>query len=414
MRGFRGDFLGFTFNNVHSSALGITRVLNGMMDIQLTPTQNDISVELNGQDGKHYYGSTYKQINIVINFAFEGLSDEQISVIKTIWNDKKVHQLILDEYPYKVYNAKASGSSVLKHLSFSKTEGGRSIRYYNGEGSFNFTCFFPYAISRFSYIEEYVINNIPEWVEDMEENDVLTLYGIVKDKIGSKSAWIHYYQEETQNVGQIYGKDSDLSNMFVNSKIMIAAKDLTLEETSKIYKVVSKYDNLSAWAEACGLPSLSDGYGVCNEVDGALEYKIKNPGDANAILKINFNLADVPYGIVNKDTATMSVAIKQLKRWIENEETQEQEIASFEINNLFKNNETDSKLTVDFYNGILKGSYEEQLSKELYNQFMSGDFFVIEPNEEYIIKISMSDYGSTNKVSLAQLAPLLDIQYLYN
>ena len=319
MRGFRGDFLGFTFNNVHSSALGITRVLNGMMDIQLTPTQNDVSVELNGQDGKHYYGSMYKQRNIVINFAFEGLTDEQISVIKTIWNDKKVHQLILDEYPYKVYNAKASGSSVLKHLSFSKTECGRSIRYYNGEGSFNFTCFFPYAISRFSYIEEYVINNIPEWVGDMEENDVLTLYGIKKEKIiginPEMAGGIKYYSNDESNSGKIFGDAENLENYFTDAKIVINASNLTVEDTSKIHKIISKYDNLSAWAKSSGLPSLSDGYGVCNKVAGSIwEYKIKNPGDANAILKINFDLTKVPDGIADKNTPTMNVVIGQFIR----------------------------------------------------------------------------------------------------
>jgi len=60
MRGLRGDFLGFTFNNIHSSALGITRVFNGMMDIPLTPNLKDTTMEIAGRDGIHYYGSTYQ------------------------------------------------------------------------------------------------------------------------------------------------------------------------------------------------------------------------------------------------------------------------------------------------------------------------------------------------------------------
>jgi len=164
-----------------------------------------------------------------------------------------------------------------------------------------------------------------------------------------------------------------LSNFFNGAEnIKISPEDLTLEDTSKIYKIISRYNNLSAWAEASGLPSLSDGYGVCNKVaENIWEYKIKNPGDANAILKINFDLKKVPYGIANKDTTTMSVAIEQFKRHTKNGITSDEKIASFEINELLKNNEVDSKLTVDFYNGVLKGSYEnelgEQLSKELYN-----------------------------------------------
>jgi len=88
---------------------------------------------------------------------------------------------------------------VLKHISFSKEEekdGSTStVRYYNGEGSFNFTCFFPYAVSRFSYIEEYVINNIPEWVDDLQEADVLTLQGIRTDKNKNLYGQINYNEQ---------------------------------------------------------------------------------------------------------------------------------------------------------------------------------------------------------------------------
>ena len=64
---------------------------------------------------------------------------------------------------------------------------------------------------------------------------------------------------------------------------------MSIEDGAKIHKIVSKYDNLSAWAEASGLPSKFDGYGeyVVDGV-GGYWYKIKNPGDANAIIKITF------------------------------------------------------------------------------------------------------------------------------
>jgi hypothetical protein len=38
--------------------------------------------------------------------------------MKMIWNDKKIHDFIYDEYPYKVYSAKLTGTSQIKHLAF--------------------------------------------------------------------------------------------------------------------------------------------------------------------------------------------------------------------------------------------------------------------------------------------------------
>jgi hypothetical protein len=35
-----------------------------------------------------------------------------------LWSDKKVHDLIFDEYPYKVYSAKITGHNQIKHIAF--------------------------------------------------------------------------------------------------------------------------------------------------------------------------------------------------------------------------------------------------------------------------------------------------------
>jgi phage-related protein len=51
--------------------------------------------------------------------------------------------LIFDEYPYKTYSAKVTGQASLKHIVFELEEG----RVYRGEGTIQFTCYYPYAHS---------------------------------------------------------------------------------------------------------------------------------------------------------------------------------------------------------------------------------------------------------------------------
>jgi phage-related protein len=58
----KGDYIGFTFNGVHSSDLGIVRVSNGSrFDENLLPTIKDKTVEVSGRDGAYYFGSQYTQ-----------------------------------------------------------------------------------------------------------------------------------------------------------------------------------------------------------------------------------------------------------------------------------------------------------------------------------------------------------------
>jgi hypothetical protein len=52
--------------------------------------------------------------------------------IKKVFGDKKIHELIFDETPYKVYRAKVSGTASIKHIPFAE---GETNRVYKGEGS---------------------------------------------------------------------------------------------------------------------------------------------------------------------------------------------------------------------------------------------------------------------------------------
>lgn len=160
-----GDFIGFSFAGHHSTDLGICRVSDGNRynDIFL-PTVQDKTVQVPGGDGTYYFGSYFTQKPFTINVAFDEMTEEQYQNMSKVFGDKKIHPLIFDDHPYKVYYAKVTGNPQLKTICFDDpyTKG----RVYKGEGTLNFTCYCPYAESQFNYIEDYYkagYQNVDEW-----------------------------------------------------------------------------------------------------------------------------------------------------------------------------------------------------------------------------------------------------------
>ena len=52
------DFIGFSFDDVHSSDLGVLRVSDGSRyNEYLLPTSQDVTVQVPGGDGTYYFGS---------------------------------------------------------------------------------------------------------------------------------------------------------------------------------------------------------------------------------------------------------------------------------------------------------------------------------------------------------------------
>lgn len=158
----RDDFIGFSFGGVHSSTLGIKRTSDGSrFNENLLPTIQDKTVQVPGGDGTYYFGSYYTQRQLNISFAFDSLSEVQFRKLKQWLGDKKIKELIFDEAPYKVYNAKITGNATIKHICFD-VEG---ARVYKGEGSIQFTCYYPFAHSPKGkkFLSGYNNENINEW-----------------------------------------------------------------------------------------------------------------------------------------------------------------------------------------------------------------------------------------------------------
>ena len=166
-----GDYIGFTYNGIHSSKLGIIRTSDGSrFNENLLPTIQDKTVQVPGGDGTYFFGSYYTQRQFNISFAFDSLTEKQFADIQKVFGDKKIHDLIFDERPYKIYKAKVTGTATIKYIVFDENDS----RVYKGEGSIQFTCYNPYAICEKKFLIQYPEEEYPnknEWKDASGLND---------------------------------------------------------------------------------------------------------------------------------------------------------------------------------------------------------------------------------------------------
>ena len=142
------DFLAFSFNGLHSwDDFKIIRVSDGdRYNTELGPQSQDKTAENPGGDGMYFFGSNHKQKVFNINFAFEEIDDVKIRNMKRWLSSKELGDLWFEEEPYKVYSAKVTGQPTLKYIPFDKyLEDGTTKRVYRGEGTVQFTAYWPYA-----------------------------------------------------------------------------------------------------------------------------------------------------------------------------------------------------------------------------------------------------------------------------
>ena len=209
----RGDFTGFSFNGFHTEGLGLVRVSNGdRYDDHIFPDIEDKTVEIPGNDGQYYFGSNFKQKTFSIEVAFDKLTEEKFRKIRTIFSTKKMVPLIFDEEPYKIYYGKVQDSPEFHYICFdqdlteeekndiiekggkvewieeitksefypvlyqgytptfdeeSATQEGYKLdykkertqslkkRFYKGEASFTFICYFPFAKTVNKFLDSY-------------------------------------------------------------------------------------------------------------------------------------------------------------------------------------------------------------------------------------------------------------------
>lgn len=149
---YLGDFIGFAFNNRHSSEFKIIRTSNGdRFERELLPSQQDSIIEMPGLDGAHFLKSTFQTRSFTIPFAFVDVTEKEIRDMTNWLGTKQTHGLILDEYPYKEYEAKIQGSPQFNYVPFDVD----GKRIYKGEGTIGFTILSPYAKAPYHRLGDY-------------------------------------------------------------------------------------------------------------------------------------------------------------------------------------------------------------------------------------------------------------------
>ena len=115
----KGDFLGFNFDGIHCSELGITHVSsNDRYDEGLFPEVKDKAIEIPNNHGEYYYGSTYGTRAFTIDIAYDSITETQFRNIRRLFGTRKVCELIFDERPYKVYYAKIENPIRMSYVCF--------------------------------------------------------------------------------------------------------------------------------------------------------------------------------------------------------------------------------------------------------------------------------------------------------
>lgn len=359
-KGHRGSFLGFTYNNIHSSTLGITRVSSGSRYADdLVPSLKDVTTTIVGATGTVYFGTYYTKRVLSVSFAFDGLTENQIRDIQVKWHDKQIHDLIFDEWPYKVYSAKMTGTSSIKHLMFTDEQ---SQDHYKGEGSFQFTCYFPFARSRYAWQEEYNLENIPEWRNDDEFDGILHL---------KENGNLYYDFDVIQSaIGRTVGEEAQFA--WVNPQSLLQTELLQAPDATMNSKLImwhyseSPYVNYNEWIAASQIPSRED-YGVYQ--NGAIT--LFNAGDVVMPTQWWYRVSDTPQTIEFQCDGELKIRLTNL-------------VQSHEVSQTGAG--ADYYIIIDMPRATIQG-YDRYLrpTGRLYNRYITnGNFFGI-PLGEHVI-----------------------------
>lgn len=338
-----GSFLGMTFNGLHSAQLGITRTSSSNRHTkELTPAMKDFTVDKPNGDGQYWFGATYTKRTFNVSFAFDRMDNTQYEKLKKTWCDRKIHELIFDEEPYKVWSAKITSQS-LKVVPFDEYNEATN-KYeviYKGEGSFTFTCYFPFARSRYECLDDYAVSTIPEWRDPKDYNADASKY--------AKAAYL------VDSDGRIQMADEDAPTWKGVEFLDVAG---TLENSANAKLADEKagsFENKEEWAASSNLPTFSS--------------KI-NYGD----LPMPFIVTYGPY------ETTFTGGLKATLRSGTNS-------LSFDIKNV--NDDTTNLqnryIRVDMYKGVIEGlDADKKPTGFIYNNCItSGDFFLVSVGQNF-------------------------------
>lgn len=331
----KGDYIGFTIGNYHSSDLGIIRTSDGSrFNENLLPNFSDKTIKIPGRDETLYFRTEYDKKEFPISFAFDSLTESKFRLLKQVFGKKELQNLIFDEAPYKVYKVKVAAPPNIKYICFEEND----ERIYKGEGSVTFVAYYPFAKSRFKYKEDYNYTNIPEWkyaIDNMDE--WLTASGIKgRNGFSNQNSDIPYgYFKCTKFI--YIEQDSNLENYYEGNNGNITASDIEAEIENK---------NIRSFG-------------------GEYETRLYNPGDLNTPFKLKVNCSAFDYSL----EYTIDLIVK----------SNDKIIGQLSIKDIPLSESGDYGFIVNSYNQLIEGidEYGNKNNKILNSYISAGDFFKI-------------------------------------
>ena len=179
MAAYVGDYIGFTYNGVHSSELGVYRISDGSRyDETLLPEFTNKVIDKNGADGSLFFDSYYTQKSFSLNLAFDHITETLKRKILQTFSKKGVNTLIFDEQPYKYYSVVLAAPPSFKFLVFEEPG---EARVYKGECAISLIAYYPYAKSFYKQLNDYndsldIYQNKNEWAAATGMKDSLDGY----------------------------------------------------------------------------------------------------------------------------------------------------------------------------------------------------------------------------------------------
>lgn len=300
----KGDFIGFSFDGIHCSHLGINHVSSSdRYDEDLFPEIKDKTIEIPNNHGEYYYGSTYGTRTFEIEFAYDSITETQLRQIRRLFSTSKICELIFDERPYKVYHAKVESPLEMSYVCFDEPKRAPSETEQDGIR----------IINRIPITEEQTIvvpvidEETGEPIIDEETGEPMTTeetqtvvvgYNVEKEQI---RPWVYEYNRDGSYITErIYKGEGTISLICYYPFAHQLFKELELyEQAGELYgNLFTNYTNVDEWAASSGILSHNDRehYGideVGNSESNLYTYDIPvyNPGDLNTgfCLYIPFN-----------------------------------------------------------------------------------------------------------------------------
>ena len=287
----KGDFLGFSFDGIHCSQLGITRVSSSdRYDEDLFPEVKDKTIEIPNNHGEYYYGSTYGTRTFEIEIAYDSITEKQFRNIRRLFGTRKICELIFDERPYKVYYAKIESPIEMSYVCFDEPKRAPSE---NEQDGIRVTNRVPITEEQTIIVpvideetgEQMIDEETGEPVTREETQTVTTGYTIEREQI---RPWVYEYNEDgTYKTQRIYKGEGTVSLIcyqpFAHQLFKIL--DLYKESGTNTGNLLTTYTNVDEWADSSGLLTQEEWnqHHIDQVVDAGAPYTyaipVYNPGD---------------------------------------------------------------------------------------------------------------------------------------